>query len=133
ADVAPVLAVAFRQLQSETLMLAIAGVFGGSLALLGIAPRVADPTWAVVTGLLMLGLLLAAWWLRDRSFGTTAALLVAATLAGVILAVVWGRIPAAVCLLAIPVGLASVLLDARWGAGLAIFLTVALYTNGFAW
>jgi signal transduction histidine kinase/CheY-like chemotaxis protein len=39
--------------------------------------------------------------------------------------------PAAFCLLAIPIGLASVLLGAGWGAGLAALLTLALYSDAF--
>lgn len=133
ADAAPVLAVALRQLQSETLMLAMAGIFGGSLALLGMATRVADPAWAVATALLMLGLLLAAWWLRGRSFVATSMLLVSATALGVMLTVSWGRIPAALCLLALPIGLATVLVGPSWGAGLAALFTLALYADALPW
>jgi signal transduction histidine kinase len=86
----------------------------------------------VATGLLMLGLLLAAWLLRGRSFGATAAILVTATLAGVILAVAWGGMPAAVCLLAVPAGLATVLMGAGWGAGLGALFTAGLYADALA-
>ncbi len=50
-------------------------------------------------------------------------------LASIVLTAVWGHMPAALCLLAIPVGLATVLLGTGWGAGLAGLLTAALYAD----
>lgn len=128
-ETAPVLAVAMQQLQSETLMLAIGGLFGASLLLLGLTPHVADPAWPVTAALLLLGLQLAALWLRKRSFAATSVLLVTAALASILLTVIWGDMPPALCLLVIPVGLATMLLGTGWGAGLAGLLTLTLYAD----
>lgn len=132
----PPLARVFRQLQNETLILAIGATFAGSLALLGMTMRASNPAVPVVSALIMLGLLLTAWLVRKRSVAAAAIILVIATLVGVLLDGIWGGVGASLALLAIPVGLTTIFFGAAWGSLIATFCTLLLYTHlfpGSAW
>ncbi len=82
----------------------------------------ADQKWYsyLATGLLGVGV--AAWLMRQRSFGLASALLVVGTLAGVYSGVRWGALQTTAVLLVVPAGLATLTLDI-WGGGLTAALT----------
>lgn len=120
------------QLQVDTLAFAITGLFGGGLGILALALRAADPAWGLFSALTMFACLFCAWWLRSRSVLAASILVVIAAFTGVVTAAVWGGIASAVCLLAIPVGLTTVLFGTRWGVMAATLCTMGvLGAEGF--
>jgi signal transduction histidine kinase/CheY-like chemotaxis protein len=120
------LEIAFDRLQHETLDMVLAGVFIGGLILLGITPQLSDPMWSISTGLglfLLSGIALA---LRRRYLEVTGGLLVGGCIMSIVATIAWGHIPEAIYLLALPVGLMSMLFGTRPGAALATLCTAGL-------
>ena len=120
------LEVNFDRLQHETLDWVLAGVAVSGLVLLGATPQFADPLWSIVIGLGLIALSGIAWPLRRRHLEVSGGLLVGGCVMAVIAMIVWGHIPEAVYLLALPVGLMGMLFGVRPGVVLAAICTAGL-------
>jgi signal transduction histidine kinase/CheY-like chemotaxis protein len=116
----------FREIQSNTINLAILGVALASLTLFGSIPFLDNFVWAFATGagLLLLGLGLVL--LSEKSFITKAWFLIVGSLSAVLSIVIWGRVTPAVCLLIFPVGLANLTLGTPVGVLLAAISSIFL-------
>jgi len=115
-----------RQLQTETLIITIAMLFCSVLVLLAVAWRVDEPDWIVATAVLVLAALFAAWWMRARTPLYTSILVIVAAFFCVLMLVYKGQTPAALTLLAVPIGLTTVLMGTRWGVAAAFICTLLL-------
>jgi signal transduction histidine kinase/CheY-like chemotaxis protein len=120
------LEVNFDRLQHETLDLVLAGVFVSGLVLLGATPQFADPIWSITVGLALIILSGLAGAIRQRHLEITGGLLVGGCVITIVTTMLWGHIPEAVYLLALPVGLMSMLFGTRSGAVFAVICTVGL-------
>jgi signal transduction histidine kinase len=99
-----------KQLQNETLLLALAGVCVAGLTLLGSTPLFSDPVWSV---LLVVGLFLLAfgvWLLQNKSYLFAAWFLIIGCILADRLVLAWSSIPAVVWLLVVPAGLAMLMI-----------------------
>ncbi len=116
-----------RQIQEETLLAVTAGLFLASLGVLGGVAWTSQIYWALTTtaGLAMLGAV--AWAIRKWHFLASAWLLVLGTSTAIAAAIVWGRLPVAVYLLVIPVGLATLIISRIAGVATGGIVTVSLF------
>ena len=109
-----------HRLRGEALQLAFPGPVIVGLLLILTAGRFAEPLRAGLPGTLLLLLPLAAWELQRWHRLAGAWLLVGGCLVGGLLVVAWAQVGAAACLLAVPVGLATLYVSVAGGAFTAL-------------
>ena len=114
----------FKQLQDETILLALPGLCVAGLILLGSTPQFPDPVWSVLTGIGLFLLAVIVWVLRRWSYLAAAWMLVAGCLVADLLVVAWSGLGPALCLLAIPVGLATLTVGTAAGLATAVVCTL---------
>lgn len=106
----------YRQLQDETMKLALAGVCAVGLVLFGNTAWPEVSTWGAQAGLGLLLLGLAVLLLRRWSFLVAALVLVGGCLTADLYVVVRGGVEPAICLLLLPAGLATLMIGTGAGA-----------------
>ncbi len=115
-----------RELQSEAVLLALPALAVAGVYLILHATQYADPLQAGLPGLALLLLPLAVWALRGVNDLASAWALAVGCLAIDLWLVTWGGVPAAICLLALPVGLAALGVSVAGGALMAATCTLLL-------
>jgi signal transduction histidine kinase/CheY-like chemotaxis protein len=113
------LAAFIEQLQSETLSLALPGICVAGVILLSSVWVLPDPLKSTVPALALFLLVVAVWIVRRWNYTAAAWVLVIGCLATNLLVVTWCDLVAAVCLLAVPVGLATLAISRAAGVGMA--------------
>ncbi len=123
----------FQDLQAQTLRIIIIAMGIACIILLSLGFEESNNGWIFGTGLGILGVLLASWFLVQNNFSIVAIALIIASTAGIYSVAVCGGIHSAVVLIVLPAGLAMLMLNI-WGgltfAGLASFL-ILLAPNEF--
>jgi len=115
-----------RELQDETLLAALGGVGLAAVILLSEVMVASDPVKVIVPTLVSAVLALAVWSMRRWHYLGAAWMLVAGSMVVTLTVVVWSRLGLAVLLLAMPVGLATLLISRRAGVGIAVGCTALL-------
>jgi hypothetical protein len=105
-----------RQLQDETLLLALPGLCVGWLILITSARQFKDPLCGGLSATVLLLLPVFVWALRRHNYLASAWTLVFGCLAVDLLVVVWEGLHSAIYLLALPVGLAALFVSVAGGA-----------------
>ena len=117
----------FERLQRSTVRFALPGVFAAVLLLGSLAGRVQDYAWPIATALVLMALIALVWLVSRWSFGLASGLLSAGIFVALGMAIQQGGESAALGLLFIPVGLATVCFGGLVGAGLALTCTLLLW------
>ena len=117
----------FAQLRTSTMRFALAGLFVLAVMLLGSVERPFDPAHTFLAAGALLALLALVWLLRRWSYGAAAWLLVGGLVAALAWGTTWSGLAVVVCLFALPVGLAALLIGVPAGLGLAMALSAALF------
>ncbi len=118
--------VMFRQLQHDTLTLALPGLYIGGIVLIAISGRFPDPLQGGLPSLILFLLPIMIWILRPVSYLAAAWTLVMGTLLVGLLLVTWSGLSAVMGLLALPAGLAALFISMAGGVGMTITCTVLL-------
>ncbi len=123
------LAATFKELQDNTVTMAIPGIFIASIFFFGLIGYIPDFQWSLLTGsfLFVLGLVLIP--IREKSFLISSLLIILGSLGAVLAVIVWGRLPNAVSLLILPVGLTTLLLGTRVGFGVTLLTSLLLFIS----
>jgi signal transduction histidine kinase/DNA-binding response OmpR family regulator len=118
----------FKQLQDETLVFTLpaAGVIG--ICFLAATTLVENFIWCLVLGVSCVVLAAVGWQVRKFSFRAASWLLIAGVFAANLVSISWGRVSEAVFMLILPVGLATLTLGIRVGAGTAAAASLILLT-----
>ena len=119
------MAALFQQVQQETLLLALPAL-GLAGLWLGLAPGSRDPLRGILGGLALFLLAPFAWLVRRWSFAAASWLLVAGWLAVELAMLSWAGLAPAACLLALPAGLATLLVGLPAGIAVAGGVTAVL-------
>jgi signal transduction histidine kinase/CheY-like chemotaxis protein len=120
------LRVMVRELQDETLLAALGGLGLVAVVLLSEVMYASDPIKVIVPTVAVVVLGLIVWSMRRWHYLGAAWTLVAGSVTVILTVVAWSRLELAVLLLAIPVGLATVLISRRAGLGIAAGCTLLL-------
>jgi len=115
-----------KQLQQETILLALPLLGVPGLLLLLNPAALRDSTAGVLMGLSLLALTAGVWALRRWSYPAAAWVLVLGSLAAVLFAVVWGGLAPAIWLLALSAGLATLAVSRVAGVLFAVACTLLL-------
>jgi len=115
-----------KQLQDETILLALFGLCVAGLILLGSCGQFFDLAESLLSALALFLLALLVWVLRRWSYLAAALALVIGCLAMNLLLVTWAGFGPAICLLALPVGLATLTLGQEVGVAMATACTILL-------
>ena len=114
-----------KRLQRDTLVLALPGICLAGLLVLA-TKQIRDPVAGMSLALGLLLLAAAVWVLQRRSVRAAGTVLVLGCLAINLLVVVWGSVEAAICLLVVPVGLATLTMGSVVGFVTALSCTLLL-------
>jgi len=109
----------FAQIQRNTVLFGLPGLFAGAVFLASLGAMHKGGDWALLSALALLAVACGVWLAARWSFILSAALLISGVAGGVLAAIFWGNISAAVCLLALPVGLACLMFGPWAGAAAA--------------
>jgi signal transduction histidine kinase/CheY-like chemotaxis protein len=109
-----------RDLQRESILLVIPGMFLAAVLLLAIEQLTGWSTNYIPAANALLALSAAVWLLRLRSYLATAWTMVIGLVSIIVLIVVMGKMSAAMTLLVFPVGLAALYVNLQAGAGVAV-------------
>ncbi|MCY3978641.1 MAG: ATP-binding protein [Chloroflexi bacterium] len=116
-----------EELKSGALWLSVAPVTPIAFAIYVFAARLPDPATATLPGVILLLLAPAVWWLVHKSHYRVAALALVCGLFCANLLLIHWRVPEeAVMFLALPTGLAAVLIGIRFGAAAAVACSLFL-------
>ncbi|MDE2638196.1 MAG: ATP-binding protein [Chloroflexota bacterium] len=116
-----------EELKSGALWLSVAPVTPIAFAIYVFAARLPDPATATLPGVILLLLTPAVWWLVHKSHYRVAALALVCGLFCANLLLIHWRVPEeAVMFLALPTGLAAVLIGIRFGAAAAVACSLFL-------
>jgi signal transduction histidine kinase/DNA-binding response OmpR family regulator len=116
----------FAQLREETMRFSLAGLFILGVALLGSVARPFDPARTLLSAGALFALIGLVWLVRRWSYAAAAWLLVGGLVAALAWGTAWSGLAAVVCLLALPVGLATLLIGVPAGLALAAALSAGL-------
>jgi signal transduction histidine kinase/CheY-like chemotaxis protein len=126
ADVRAELSGVLAELRQQNVGPLLAVQFGLALALVSAASLFRDPLHGGVPALMLAALVPAVWWARRLSPRLAAWLLVCGWIAAVLVFVAWVGLDLAVCLLAIPVGVAALTISVAGGVAAAALCTALL-------
>lgn len=115
-----------RELQGETMLLVLPGLYIGGFILIVNATHLQDPLQGGLPAMILFLLPVIVWALHRTNYLASAWTLVLGCLVADLLVVVWGNISAAICLLALPVGLAALFISVTGGALTATACTLSL-------
>ena len=115
-----------RQLQTETILLALPALYIGAFILIVSAGWFRDPFQAGVPAMILFFMPIVIWILRESNYLTSVWMLVLGCLATDLLIVGWGNIHAAIYLLVLPVGLATLFVSVTGGAFIAAICSLLL-------
>jgi signal transduction histidine kinase len=115
-----------QQIQEETLLFAVVGLFLTSLIILGGITGSHRVSWILTTtgGVALLGV--AVRYLQKWNYLASAWLLVLGTATAIGGAIFWEKIPIAVYLLAVPAGLAVLTISRKAGIGIGVFISLGI-------
>ncbi len=116
-----------KELQADTILFALPGLYAAGLILIAGAGRFQDPLQGSVPGVLLFLLPIAVGALRGRNYLASAWTLVIGCLAVNLLVVLWGGTYFAVQLLALPTGLAALFVSVPGGVLTATVCTLMLW------
>jgi signal transduction histidine kinase len=116
-----------RQLQAETILLALPGVYIAVFILVAGVVFFEDTLYAGVPVLILFILPVVVWLLRESNYLVSAWTLVLGCLVSILLIAWWGHIPAAIFLLVLPVGLTALFVNVPGGALMAALCSVLLF------
>ncbi|MCS6844095.1 MAG: ATP-binding protein [Caldilineales bacterium] len=120
------------EVRNNTIGLGLIGLYLAGAAVLLAGPGIREPAQNL-TLLLLVAVGPLAWSLRHRSFSAAAWLLIGASLALVFAIVAWGGAPAALALLALPVGLTTAAISRTAGLGLGVACSLLLWWAPREW
>ena len=115
-----------RQLQTETILLVLPGLYIVSFILIINAGQFRDPFQAGMPAMVLFFLPIIIWASRKLSYLTSVWTLILGCLVVDLLVVGWGNIHAAICLLMLPVGLATLFASVTGGAFIATICSLLL-------
>jgi signal transduction histidine kinase/CheY-like chemotaxis protein len=117
----------FKELQQNTILLTLPGLFIAGLLLGALASYTQDFIWALNLGLGLMTLIPIIWWVNRKSFLLASLLFILGSLAAVWVIVLKGNIYPALFLLVLPVGYTSLTLGAAAGAAAAAVCTALIW------
>lgn len=116
-----------EELKNSTIWWSLSGLFVAAIALYAVATSFSDPLYGGVPGVILLLLLPAVWLLLQKSHYLAAAWVLVIGCLGVnLLLIAWSGLVEAVIFLALPVGLAAVLIGLPGGIAMAMGCTYIL-------
>lgn len=118
-----------RDLQAENILRVLPGLYVGGFLLIAGAGKLQNPSPAGISAVILFLLPIVIWVLRQPNYLTAAWGLVLGFLVVDLLIVVWGGIHAAICLLTLPVGLATLFVSVGGGALTATACSLWLYAS----
>ncbi len=115
-----------RQLQDDVLLWTVLGLFAFGACIAALSVRSANLDRGLMLFMAAIGLAAMVWALRERHYRAAAIVLVAGAMALNLAAVIWLEMVWALALLALPIGLATLMLGAQAGLSFAVVCTLAL-------
>ncbi len=115
-----------RQLQDDVLVWTLLGLFAFGACIAALSAHSASLDRGVVLFMAAIGLAAVVWALRERHYRAAAIVLVAGAMALNLAAVLWLQMVGMLALLALPIGLATLMLGAPAGLSVAVVCTLAL-------
>ena len=115
-----------RQLQDDVLLWTLLGLFAFGASIAAMSAQSANLDRGLVLSVATFGIAAAVWSLRERHYRAAAIVLVAGALLLNLAAVAWVELTWMLALLALPTGLATLMLGAPVGLGIAGACTLAL-------
>lgn len=122
-----------RQLQQETILFTLPFLYGAGLLLLIVAGFMADPLYGGLPALSFFLLTFLVWRLLQLAYLAAAWVLVGGCLAITFMIVVWGQLDVAICLLILPIGLATHFIGLASGVTVATVCTLLLFYAQRTW
>ncbi len=114
------------QIQQEALRWTLAGLFAFSACIMALSVSSANLDRALILFMTSIALAAVVWVLREHHYRAAAILLVAGAMALNLAAVLWLQLIWALALLALPIGLATLLLGAQAGLSFTVVYTLVL-------
>lgn len=115
-----------RQLQDDVLIWTLLGLFAFGVCIATLSVRSANLDRGLMLFMAAIGLAAVVWALRERHYRAAAITLVAGAMTLNLAAVVWLEMVWMLALLALPIGLATLMLGAQAGLSFAVVCTLAL-------